>query len=160
MEAKDVVRYMDLRRRADSTPGPEAESARKMATDMEAAHPGIAFKAAAFERVMVSSTPFPDFAGAENAGPAAASKGKWVTFVESVVLGAAQRVANDVVQDLTGAGRQDALPRGDLVVKPLPCRDDQVCVEVRVNVADLRGRRRDALLDAVCDELTSEARRR
>lgn len=88
----------------------------------------------------------------------AASKLGWRDFFERVTRGifedAADRVAAHAADELTGAGRMTALPKGRAIVRPLPCANGQVCVEVRCRLDDVsRSRKRAEILAAVEEAL-------
>lgn len=160
MTLKDVARYIDLRTRAEhkGTPVPEADSARRMVADLEAEHPGIAIKAAAVERVMATDMPFGAAANAGARPRGDTPSGVLAAFMAGVLKGAAEQVADGVVNDLTGAKRQDPLHPREVAIRTLPCAPDQVCVEIRMRAVDLRRASvRGELLDAIEYELKQAA---
>lgn len=161
MTLTDIDRFLKLCTKADhpGTPPEEAALSRKMAAQMEVTHPGIRAKAKLVQQVVdAEGAPegaSPTNTGARNAGvPPATNWGSWAA---SILQQAVQQGVNAVVDDVSGAGRLAALKKGDVVLRPHPCAEDQVCLEIRARKADVnRSRTRAEILDSIEDALLQQ----
>lgn len=158
MTLKDIVRYLDLKARAEGpgTPPAEAATCRQFMKDMEAKHEDIAMiaeRVQAAERGEVPPFPFPfPFGGSTPRQPRTGPRKP--RPMETIIDNVVGRFVDNMTEELTGGGRQEPLEHGQIKLIRKACAEGQVCFELRMRRKDARTERiREQVLDRIHDIL-------
>lgn len=148
MNLRDVDLYLKRRALAEGNGDPnEKANAARQVREMESEHPGIRAAADRVQRALEGAAP-------AGAAPPGGWKGGVADWLRRTAEVSAERFADELAGEVSGADRFKELRRGECRLSTHTCAAGQVCLEIRVRARDVASTRvRERVLDGVEAEL-------